>query len=271
MKFKIARAAKHMWEEPVISGTNGSGTVFFCGCNLKCVYCQNYKISRGGTGLFVSEDQLIDLFLKLETDGAHNINLVTPSPYIKLLPVLLAKAKKIIKIPIVYNTNAFESVEDLKNLKGLVDIYLPDFKYVDNAVAQKYSGVSNYFEVASAAIAEMRRQQPQDVFENGIMTRGVIVRHLILPSNTHDSFKVLDEIARIDKDIYVSLMSQYFPTQNVKNFPELSRRITKAEYNAVKEHFFSIGLHNGFQQDPSSAIEDYTPDFDLSQLKKQID
>ena len=270
MKFKVARAAKHMWEEPVISGSKGSGTVFFCGCNLKCVYCQNYEISHGSKGLYVSEDQLVDLFLQLEKQGVHNINLVTPSPYIKALPSLLMKARSLIKVPIVYNTSAYESVEDLKALEGLVDIYLPDFKYVDSAVSKKYSGVTNYSEIASAAITEMRRQQPNDIIKKGIMTKGVIVRHLILPSNARDSFVVLDEIAKIDKDMYVSLMSQYFPTSNVKDFPELNRRITRAEYNAVKEHFFKVGLHNGFQQDPSSAIKDYTPNFDTSTLLREI-
>jgi len=262
MKFKIARIAKHMWEEPVISGEKGSGTVFFSGCNMKCVYCQNFKIShQRDAGVYLSQEEFIDQIVEL-SKTVHNINFVTPSHYIKVLPKFLRELKNRINVPIVYNTSSYESVNDLKQLEGLVDIYLPDFKYADNEIAKKYSGVNDYVETARLAITEMRRQQPKDIFTQDptpIMVRGVIVRHLILPNNIRDSLNVIDEIANIDKTLYVSLMSQYFPTPNVPN--ELNRRITRREYNIVKKHFFKQGLYNGFQQDPASAIKDYTPDF----------
>ena len=272
MNFKIARVGLHYWEEPVISGENGSGTIFFSGCRLRCVYCQNYEISHNAKGLFVSSEQLIKLMLYLQSQGAHNINLVTPSHYITRLPDVLKTAKQNgLHIPIVYNTSSYESVEDLKRLEGLVDIYLPDLKYYDNSSAQKYSKVLDYFDKASLALKEMRRQQPQDYVENGLMKKGVIVRHLILPSLIEDSKKVLDFLAELDKTLQVSLMSQYFPTANAKTFPELDRRISQSEYDEVLEYFFLTGLDDGFCQELSSAIEDYVPDFDLDELKGIID
>jgi putative pyruvate formate lyase activating enzyme len=260
VKFKVARIAKHIWEEPVISGKNGSGTVFFSGCNLGCVYCQNFEISHAPfKGEYYDETELLDKIIELSKSGVHNINFVTPSHYIKALPSFLRALKQKIDIPIVYNTSAYEKVDDLRGLAGLVDIYLPGFKYADDELAKNYSGVGDYVETARAAIAEMRRQQPADIFENGTMKRGVIVRHLILPSHTDDTCRVLDEIAKIDKTMYVSLMSQFFPTKNCPK--EIARRITAREYNLCKEYFFNIGLTNGFQQSPKSAIQGYTPKF----------
>lgn len=256
----------------MISGENGSGTIFFSGCRLRCVFCQNYEISHNFKGLNVTGEQLVRLMLYLQSQGAHNINLVTPSHYITKLPEVLKTARQNgLDIPIVYNTSGYESVQNLKALEGLVDIYLPDLKYYDNALGQKYSRVWDYFDIASQAVKEMRRQQPQDRIKDGLMKKGVIVRHLILPGLTEDSKKVLDFLAGLDKTLQVSLMSQYFPTCNVKMFPELNRRISQSEYDEVIEYFFQIGLEDGFCQELSSAIEDYVPDFDLEELQKIID
>jgi len=272
MNFKIARAGLHFWEEPALSGKNGSGTVFFGGCALKCAYCQNYEISRGGKGVPVTGEQLVGIMLGLEAEGAHNINLVTPSHYAKALPSVLEKAKARLSVPIIYNSAGYDKVENLKNLEGLIDIYLPDFKYTDAAVSLKYSNAPDYFEVAKQNLAEMRRQQKLDFFDKaGLMQRGVIVRHLILPDHTQDSCKVLDAIAAIDRKFYVSLMAQYFPTAGIESrFPELNRRITQAEYDAAYAHFFKAGLKNGFTQDLSSAVEDYVPAFDLGLVKQRV-
>ena len=272
MNFKVARVGLHHWEEPVISGERGSGTVFFSGCYLRCVYCQNYAISHKAQGLFISQEQLIKLMLYLQDKGAHNINLVTPSHYITKLPKMLKEAKQNgLEIPIGYNTSSYESVENLKSLEGLVDVYLPDLKYYDNALGQRYSKVKDYFDVASKAIIEMRRQCPKDVIKDELIKSGVIVRHLVLPSHIDDTKKVLDFLADFDKTLFISLMSQYFPTCNVKTFPEINRRITQAEYDEVIEYFFEVGLKNGFCQELTSAIEDYVPDFDLGELQKIVD
>ncbi|MDD4315888.1 MAG: radical SAM protein [Clostridia bacterium] len=269
MKFKVARAGIHMWEEPVISGDKGSGTIFFSGCALKCVYCQNYEISHGAKGLFIDGGELSFLMLYLQDLGAHNINLVTPSHYAGHIAEVLAKIKgSLLKIPVVYNTSGYEKISALKLLEGLVDIYLPDFKYADNALGQKYSKVPDYTDIAVAAIAEMRRQQPVDIIDNGIMQKGVIVRHLALPSHKEDSKKVLDILSRLDSTLCVSLMCQYFPTPGVSAFPELQKRIRKSDYNDLLEYFQNVGLSRGFSQCPSSATEDYVPDFDLAELSK---
>lgn len=270
--FKIARVSKHFWEEPIISGTCGSGTIFFSGCTMRCAYCQNYKISQEGKGIEISDNQLVSLMLHLQESGVHNINLVTPSLYTKRLAEAIYDAKMNgLTIPVVYNTSSFERWETLRVLDGLVDIYLPDLKYFDNAVAKKYSGIPNYFEVASSAIAEMRRQQPNDIFDGDfIMKKGVLARHLVLPSQTEDSKKVLDFLKSLDENIYVSLMSQYFPPRQLE-YDELNRRLTQKEYDEVFHHFQKIGLHNGFIQDVESAIEDYVPSFDLNELKQLLE
>lgn len=267
--YKIARVGLHHFEEPCLSGERGSGTIFFSGCNLRCLFCQNFEISHGGKGLEVSEKQLVSLMLYLQDSGAHNINLVTPSNYTNLLKDTLKIAKSQLKIPIVWNSSGYETVQNLKKLDGLVDIYLPDFKYSDDDLAWQYSHAKGYRKVAFDAISEMRRQQPDDVFgDDGMMQKGVIVRHLVLPGALENTKGVLQDISSIDDTMYVSLMGQFFPTPNVENHPILSRRITEDEYDQATQAFFDAGLQNGFSQDLDSATEEYVPDFDLDALQE---
>lgn len=267
--YKIARVGLHHFEEPCLSGERGSGTIFFSGCNLRCLFCQNFEISHGGKGLEVSEKQLVSLMLYLQDSGAHNINLVTPSNYTNLLKDTLKIAKPQLKIPIVWNSNGYETVQNLKKLDGLVDIYLPDFKYSDDDLAWQYSHAKGYRKVAFDAISEMRRQQPADLFgDDGMMQKGVIVRHLVLPGALENTKGVLQDISSIDDTMCVSLMGQYFPTPNVENHPILSRRITEDEYDQATQAFFDAGLQNGFSQELDSATEEYVPDFDLDALQE---
>lgn len=267
--YKIARVGLHHFEEPCLSGERGSGTIFFSGCNLRCLFCQNFEISHGGKGLEVSEKQLVSLMLYLQDSGAHNINLVTPSNYTNLLKDTLKIAKSQLKIPIVWNSSGYETVQNLKKLDGLVDIYLPDFKYSDDDLAWQYSHAKGYRKVAFDAISEMRRQQPDDVFgDDGMMQKGIIVRHLVLPGALENTKGVLQDISSIDDTMYVSLMGQYFPTPNVENHPILSRRITEDEYDQATQAFFDAGLQNGFSQELDSATEEYVPDFDLDALQE---
>lgn len=267
--YKIARVGLHHFEEPCLSGERGSGTIFFSGCNLRCLFCQNFEISHGGKGLEVSEKQLVSLMLYLQDSGAHNINLVTPSNYTNLLKDTLKIAKSQLKIPIVWNSSGYETVQNLKKLDGLVDIYLPDFKYSDDDLAWEYSHAKGYRKIAFDAISEMRRQQPDDVFgDDGMMQKGVIVRHLVLPGALENTKGGLQDISSIDDTMYVSLMGQYFPTPNVENHPILSRRITEDEYDQATQAFFDAGLQNGFSQELDSATEEYVPDFDLDALQE---
>lgn len=266
--YKIARAGLHHFEEPCISGERGSGTVFFSGCDLKCVFCQNYEISRKGKGLLVAEEQLIRIMEYLVGEGAENINLVTPSIWTDKLKDTLKIAKERVKVPFVWNSSGYESVASLRELDGLIDVYLPDFKYSDDALALSYSGARGYFDVAYAAISEMRRQRPEDSFEGGMMKKGVIVRHLVLPGALANTRGVLNAISKIDKNLYVSLMSQYFPAPAVSEHPVLSRRLTEEEYDLAREYFFEAGLKFGFSQELDSATEEYVPDFDLDALEK---
>lgn len=266
--YKIARVGLHHFEEPCLSGEKGSGTIFFSGCNLRCLFCQNYEISHGGKGIEVSESELVDCMLYLQDIGAHNINLVTPSNYTNLLQTTLEKAKTMVKLPIVWNSSGYETVANLRKMQGLVGVYLPDFKYSDNALAWEYSHAKGYREVALAALEEMRRQQPKDVFDNdGMMQKGVIVRHLVLPGQIENTVDALRDIASVDKSLYVSLMGQYFPTDNVKDHPTLSRRLTQDEYDKAIDAFFASGLCNGFSQELDSATEEYVPDFDLASVR----
>ena len=267
--YKIARVGLHHFEEPCLSGERGSGTIFFSGCNLRCLFCQNFEISHGGKGLEVSEKQLVSLMLYLQDSGAHNINLVTPSNYTNLLKDTLKIAKSQLKIPIVWNSSGYETVQNLKKLDGLVDIYLPDFKYSNDDLAWQYSHAKGYRKIAFDAISEMRRQQPADLFgDDGMMQKGVIVRHLVLPGALENTKGVLQDISSIDDTMYVSLMGQYFPTPNVENHPILSRRITEDEYDQATQAFFDAGLQNGFSQELDSATEEYVPDFDLDALQE---
>lgn len=258
----LSRVAKHMWEEPCISGDVGSGTVFFAGCNLRCRFCQNYDITTRAHGIAVTPQRLADVFLYVQDTGARNINLVTPSHVAEGVARALELAKPRLYVPVVYNTSSYEKVSSLKALDGLVDVYLPDLKFCSAQLSKDMCGAPGYFDVATAAIAEMRRQQPRDEFDdNGYVTNGLIIRHLVLPSYVEDSKRVLDWIAAFGKDTFVSLMSQYFPARTDDRFPQLNRRLFKHEYDSVVQYFFNVGLKNGFMQDLDSATKDYLPDF----------
>ena len=258
----VARVAPHFGEEPCISGTKGSGTVFFSGCTLKCVFCQNYEISDGHKGRAVTPKELADCYKRLEEQGVHNINLVTADHYV----TAVAESLNIYKpsVPVVYNCSGYTSPKTLSILDGLVDIYLPDFKYSDDALAIKYSSAPNYVNTASAAIKEMIFQVGTPVIdEDGMMKKGVIVRHLILPSHTKNSLGVLDIIKRsYDKQVLVSLMCQYVPVNKAHDFPKINRTITRREYEKVKSELYALGL-DGFTQDLSSASTDFIPDWDF--------
>ena len=263
-EIRIARAALHFWEEPPISGTKGSGTVFFTGCPLGCVYCQNWEISQSALppGKTVSPEELSGLFFDLAEQGAHNINLVTPTHFMPLIREALLTKK--LPVPVVYNTSGYETVAALRELEGLVDIYLPDFKYADSALARALSRAPDYPEVCLAAIEEMVRQAGAPVYdEDGMMKRGVLIRHLILPGHTANSIAVLEEIARRFPGIPVSLMAQYTPPEKfpeMEQFPELQRPITKREQQKVEDKLFALGL-DGFVQARSAKGERYLPDF----------
>lgn len=259
---KIARACLHFWEEPIISGESGSGTIFFSGCNLKCVYCQNYEISKQAFGKEISVERLAEIFKELENKGANNINLVTPSHYVTQIIEALKIYKP--KVPIVYNTSGYDSVEEIKMLEGWVDVYLTDLKYYSKELSKKYSSAENYFEVATKAILKMVKQQPKNIYENGLLKKGVIIRHLVLPNNYKDSFEVLNWIKNnLGENALVSIMGQYTPCYNAKNFEEINRKLKPIEYKLVLNYFQKIGLKNGFMQSLDSADESYIPPFNL--------
>ena len=262
--FKIARAGLHFWEEPPISGEKGSGTVFFSGCNLGCIYCQNYEISHGDVGKTVSEERLLEIFDELKSKGAHNINLVNPTHYAERLVDLLPEYEK--KLPVVYNSSGYERVETLKKLEGLADIYLPDLKYINGEKSKEYSSAENYFDFASKALIEMKKQCGESVFdENGIMQKGMIVRHLILPKNTNQSIEILKWIYNnLGEDTPISLMAQYTPYGKIEDYPELQRKITEREYDKVVSFAVKAGFKNIFTQEFSSSSKEFIPDFDLT-------
>ena len=262
--FRLARAALHYWEEPCISGKNGSGTIFFSGCSLKCVYCQNYEISHNLFGKDISDRRLCEIFEELKNAGANNINLVNPTHYALKIADILKTSKP--SIPVVYNTGGYEKVHTLKQLDGLVDIYLTDLKYYDSAVSLKYSEAADYFEKAFEALKEMKRQQPCDIYNgNGIMQKGVIIRLLILPGNISQTIKLLDLIAdNFSNDTVISLMSQYTPCGRAEEYPTINRRISKREYKTVKDRLLSLGFENAYIQELSSSKEEYIPPFDLT-------
>lgn len=262
-KFKLARASLHYWEEPCISGKNGSGAIFFSGCNLGCVFCQNYEISHGCKGVEVSDDKLIDIMKRLVDEGANNINFVNPTHYSLQLLRVLEKYKP--PVPIVYNTSGYDSVETLKMLDGAVDIYLPDFKYIRPEKALKYSKAEDYPQVAEEALAEMKRQVGEDIFdENGIMQRGMIIRHLVLPSNTNSSISALDYLAENFGDTYISVMAQYVPCGDLTEYKEINRPLTQREYDKVVNHIFDLGLQKIFVQELEAASDEFIPDFDFT-------
>ncbi len=264
---KISRAALHMWEEPCISGENGSGTVFFSGCNMKCVYCQNKDISYNAFGKEISISRLADIFLELQEKGALNINLVTPTHYsLQIIQaVKLAKDKGLI-LPIVYNTSSYEKKETLNLLKDVVDIWLADFKYIDDNTALRYSKAGDYVQIAKAALDEMVRRQPQCIFDdNGIMQKGVIVRHLVLPGQIENGKKVMEYLYKtFDDKIFISIMSQYTPCTDLSDYPEINRKITREEYDEIVDYAVEIGIENGFLQEGEAADESFIPPFDLT-------
>lgn len=263
---RVARAALHYWEEPVICGTKGSGAVFFTGCNLKCIFCQNESIAANEIGKEITVNRLADIFLELQEQGAVNINLVTASHYVPQVALALRQAKnKGLQVPVVYNTSAYEKVESLMLLDGLVDIYLPDMKYADAAMAKRYSNADNYPEVAKAAIAEMFRQVGRPVInkQSGLLQRGMIVRHLVMPEGVKNAKAVLEYLyQQYGDDIYISIMNQYTPLRQFTNYPALNRKVTKREYDRVINHAMEIGICNAFIQEGETAEESFIPAFD---------
>ncbi len=265
-EIKAARAALHMWEEPCISGQTGSGTVFFSGCNMGCVFCQNHTISKGITGKGISILRLAEIFLNLQDQGACNINLVTPSHFVPQIIDALIKAKDIgLSIPVVYNTSSYEKVETLKHLEGLVDIYLPDLKYFSPALSKKYSYAENYFYYAKPAIAEMVRQTGDPMFCGDLMTKGVIVRHLALPGYMEDSKAILRFLYETyGDDIYVSIMNQYTPIPaflDAERFPELNHTLSLEDYEELVDYATALGIENGFIQEGETCSESFIPPF----------
>ncbi len=266
--IRIARAALHMWEEPVISGEKGSGTVFFTGCNLKCIFCQNASLAANEIGKEVTVEELAELFLNLQAQGANNINLVTPSHYVpqvaKTIPIARNQG---LKIPIVYNTSSYEKPETLRMLDGLVDVYLPDFKYMDANLARAYSGAEEYPQVAMAAIGEMYRQVGTPAFDetSGLMQKGVIVRHLLMPGAVGNAKDVIDYLyATYGDNIFISLMNQYTPMKEFPEYPNLNRKVTKREYGKVIQYALDKGVSNAFIQEGETAKESFIPAFDLT-------
>ena len=265
-RVKLARAALHFWEEPCISGERGSGTVFFSGCALKCVFCQNYQLSAGHFGKEVSIQRLAEIFLELQQQGAHNINLVTGGHYVPQIVQALELVRKDLKIPVVYNSSGYHTVETLRQLKGYVDIYLPDLKYYSPERSARYSNARDYFAVASQAVQEMFSQVgPVQFDEQGMLQKGVVVRHMVMPNGVEDTMDILTWIAEhlpLD-DILVSVMSQYTPFYKSADYPEINRRLTQEEYDRVLDWMECMGIEQGFVQELSSAKEEYTPDFSL--------
>ncbi len=260
--LRVARAAPHFWEEPCLSGKNGSGTVFFSGCNLRCIFCQNRPISSGYEGLDISVERLSEIFLELQSAGVHNINLVTPTPWADKIKAALNRAwKNGLFLPVIYNSGGYERVETLRALRGDISIYLPDFKYMDEALAERLSGAADYPEQAKRALAEMMEQRGRAVFDrDGMMTRGVLVRHLVLPGHSDDSVKFLDYLrAEYRDDIWVSIMNQYTPMPGMKG--ELANRLSVEEYRAVTDYALSIGFKNGFFQEGEAAAESFVPEW----------
>lgn len=265
--LKAARAALHFWEEPCLSGTNGSGAVFFSGCNLRCVYCQNHEIAQGLSGLEISTSRLSDIFLELQEKGAHNINLVTPTHFVpQIITALQAAKKQGLFIPVIYNSSAYEKTDTLKMLDGLIDIYLPDLKYQNADLSERYSHAPDYFHTAVRAIDEMVRQVGTPVFTDDadpLMKKGVIVRHLLLPGCEKDTRRILRYLHETYKnDIYVSIMNQYTPLPQVGSIPGLNRKISSREYEKIVDFAISIGIENGFIQEGETASESYIPPFD---------
>lgn len=261
-EIKIANYSLHMWEEPCISGSVGSGTVFFSYCNLQCIYCQNYEISTLHKGKVVNKEELVAIFFKLQEKGALNINLVTPTHYVPLIKEVIIDAKnKGLVLPIVYNTSSYEKVDTLKSLEGLIDVYLPDLKYFDNDLGVKYSKCNNYFEYATKAIDEMYRQVGKVRIVNGVIKKGVIVRHLVLPNHVEDSKKIVKYLYdKYGDNIYISIMNQFTPVNKV-DYSNLNRTLTEEEYDEVIDYAYNLGVRNAFIQEGETCVESFIPRF----------
>ena len=267
-KVRIALVSKHYFEEPCISGRNGSGTIFFSNCNLNCIFCQNHDISQGGKGIDVTIERLAEIMLEQQERGANNINLVTPTMYVEQIIKAIDIAKDGgLNIPIVYNTNGYEEVETIKKLAGYIDIYLPDFKYFTNELAIKYSKAPNYFEKVTSALIEMQSQFDEYVFDAEIMKKGMIVRHLVLPNHIQNSKNVLKWIKdNLRKDIYVSVMAQYFPTYKAIGDELIGRKLSFSEYRKIEQYFYSLDIENGYIQDLGKHEEEFVPDFNMNNV-----
>ncbi len=266
-KIKIALASVHNYEEPCLSAENGSGTIFFTNCNLNCMYCQNYEISQQGKGKVVTIEELAKIMLNQQARKVNNINLVTPTMYVyQIIETIKIAKNNGLKIPIVYNTNGYENVETIRLLNGYIDIYLPDLKYYSNTLAKKYSGIDNYFEVATKAILEMEKQIGKAEFnENGIMQKGVIIRHLVLPNHIQNSKHILKWLKEnVSEDTYVSVMAQYFPTYKAKEDSLLNRKLTQKEYKEIENYLYTLDLKNGYIQELGKHEEEYVPKWNLS-------
>lgn len=259
---KIALYSIHRFEEPCISGKNGSGTVFFSNCNLQCQFCQNYEISQLGRGKEISIQELANIFLEQQKRKVQNINLVTPTSYVvQIIEALKIAKQKGLKIPIVYNTNGYETVDTIKLLNGYIDIYLPDLKYSDNKLAKEFSNINNYFEIATSAIKEMYNQVGAPIFdEQGNIKKGIIIRHLALPNHIENTKEVLKWISsNLPKEVYVSVMAQYFPTYKAKENPKLNRKLTKEEWQEVLDYIEEVGIENGYIQELGEHEEEFVP------------
>lgn len=267
-KVRIALVSKHYFEEPCISGRNGSGTIFFSNCNLNCIFCQNHDISQGGKGIDVTVKRLAEIMLEQQERGANNINLVTPTMYVEQIIKAIDIAKDGgLNIPIVYNTNGYEEVETIKKLNGYIDIYLPDFKYFTNELAIKYSKAPNYFEKVTSALLEMQSQFDEYVFDGEIMKKGMIVRHLVLPNHIQNSKNVLKWIKEnLRKDIYVSVMAQYFPTYKAIGDELIGRKLSFSEYRKIEQYFYGLDIKNGYIQDLGKHEEEFVPDFNMDNV-----
>lgn len=267
-KVRIALVSKHYFEEPCISGRNGSGTIFFSNCNLNCIFCQNHDISQGGKGIDVTVERLAEIMLEQQERGANNINLVTPTMYVEQIIKAIDIAKDDgLNIPIVYNTNGYEEVETIKKLNGYIDIYLPDFKYFTNELAIKYSKAPNYFEKVTSALFEMQSQFDEYVFDGEIMKKGMIVRHLVLPNHIQNSKNVLKWIKEnLREDIYVSVMAQYFPTYKAIGDELIGRKLSFSEYRKIEQYFYGLDIKNGYIQDLGKHEEEFVPDFNMDNV-----
>ena len=265
-KIKIALVSTHMYEEPCISGTNGSGTIFFSNCNLSCKFCQNYEISQLGKGYEITIEELASIMVKQQEAGVHNINLVTPTMYAyQIIEAIKIARKNGLNIPIIYNSNGYENVETIKALKGYIDVYLPDLKYYSNEIAVKYSKAPNYFEIASKAILEMVSQVGEPIFdEDGMIKKGVMIRHLVLPNHIQNSKNVLKWIKEnIPEEIYIDVMAQYFPTYKAKEDELINRKLTKREYKEIENYFYLLDFKNGYMQELGEHEEEYVPKWDV--------